>query len=44
MLRSFLGRKWVLARLAIATTLAFSAAVVPALGGPSLQQLVKQQV
>ena len=44
MLRSFLGRKWVLASLAIATTLAFSAVVVPALGGPSLKQLVKKEV
>jgi hypothetical protein len=44
MLRSFLGRKWVLASLAVATTLAFSAVVVPALGGPSLKQLVKKEV
>ena len=44
MLRSFLGRKWVLASLAIGTVLAFSATVVPALGGPSLKQLVKKEV
>jgi hypothetical protein len=44
MLRSFLGRKWVLATLAIGTVLAFSATVVPALGGPSLKQLVKKEV
>ena len=44
MLRSLRGRKWVLASLAIVTTLAFCAVVVPALGGPSLKQLVKKEV
>jgi hypothetical protein len=44
MLRSFLGRKRVLACLAVGTTLAFSVSVIPALGGPSLKQLVKKEV
>jgi len=44
MLRSLLGRKRVLACLAIGTALAFSAIVMPALGGPSLKQLVKKEV
>jgi hypothetical protein len=35
MLRTFFGKKFVLVALAIATTLAFSNVVVPAIGGPS---------
>jgi hypothetical protein len=44
MFRSFLGRKRVLVGLAIGIALAFTAFAMPALGGPSLKQLVKKEV